>query len=63
MVLFCFFFAALLVQGCSYQAWYEGFRARERNECYKHLNNSDIDACLERVNSMNYKEYQKSKNN
>jgi hypothetical protein len=52
-----------LHQGCSYRAWYEGFKERERQECYKHLNHGDIASCLERVESMSYDEYKRSTDN
>ncbi len=55
--------ASLCLPGCSYQAWYEGFKMRERQECYKHPDNDDIETCLERLNSMNYNEYKRSRGN
>lgn len=42
---------SLLAQGCTRQAWFEGMKARERQECHKLMNDRDIQQCLERVNS------------
>jgi len=39
------------IQGCTRQAWFEGTKARERQECHKLLSDHDIQQCLERVNS------------
>lgn len=39
------------LQGCTRQAWFEGMKARERQECDKLFNNHDIQQCLERVNN------------
>lgn len=54
-------FPTLVAQGCTYQAWYEGFKERERQECYKHPDNSDVESCLERVNNLSYEQYKKSR--
>jgi len=53
--------AGLLVQGCTYQAWYEGFRERQRQECYQERGRSEMEKCLERVNSLTYEEYVKGR--
>ncbi len=42
---------SLLCQGCTRQAWFEGMKARERQECDKLVNDHDIQQCLERVNT------------
>lgn len=51
----------LLVSGCTYQAWFEGFKERQRQECYKHVNDDDIQRCLENVEEMSYEEYKRSR--
>lgn len=42
---------SLLCQGCTRQAWFEGMKARERQECDKLINDREIQQCLERVNT------------
>ncbi len=42
---------SLLAQGCTRQAWFESMKARERQECHKQMSDSEIQQCLERVNS------------
>jgi len=49
-----------LNQGCSYRGWYEGFKERERRQCYDNPDNSALEACLDRVNSMSYEQYRRS---
>ena len=50
-------------QGCTYRAWYEGFRERQRQECYAERGQSEMEKCLERVNSMTYEEYAAGRDN
>lgn len=52
---------AIGIQGCTYRAWYEGFKNRERQTCYKHSSQDDIEACLERVEKMSYDQYKEIK--
>jgi hypothetical protein len=47
----------LVVQGCTYQAWYSGLQEQQRQECYKNMNPSDTQRCLDRVNTMTYDQY------
>lgn len=42
---------SLLAQGGTRQAWFEGMKARERQECHKLLSDHNIQQCLERVDS------------
>ena len=51
----------LVSQGCTYRAWYEGFQERQRQECYAELGRSEMEKCLERVNSLTYDEYVKGR--
>ena len=48
-------------QGCTYRAWYEGLRERQRQECYQHLSQSEVQKCLDSVNSTTYDEYARSR--
>ena len=49
-------------QGCTYRAWYEGLKERQRQECYQSPNQSEIQKCLESVNSATYDEYMRGRN-
>lgn len=42
---------SLFCQGCTRQAWFEGMKARERQECDTLINDRDIQQCLERVSN------------
>lgn len=48
-------------QGCTYRAWYEGLQERQRQECYRLYIHGEIQTCLDRVNSISYDEYKKSR--
>ena len=48
-ILLAVFGGLLFLQACSRQAWFEGMKARERQECDKLINDRDIQQCLERV--------------
>ena len=48
-------------QGCTYRAWYEGLKERQRQECYQSPNQSEIQKCLESVNNSNYDEYMRGR--
>lgn len=47
----------VVVQGCSYRAWYEGFRAQQRQNCYKIDNSMERKECLDRVEGLTYDKY------
>ena len=51
VVLFAVLGCSLFWQGCTRQAWFEGMKARERQECDKLINDREIQQCLERVNT------------
>lgn len=51
----------LFSQGCTYRAWYEGWREQQRQDCYRHANQSDLQECLEKVNGMTYEQYEKER--
>ena len=55
--------AALLValQSCSEQAWFEGFKDRERSRCHELIGQDEIEACLQQVEAMNFEEYQRTR--
>lgn len=55
--------SCLFIQSCTYRAWYEGLQERERQECYKNTAGSEIQKCLDRVNSTTYDEYMKNREN
>jgi len=48
-------------QGCTYRAWYEGFKEQQRQECYRNLSQSEIQKCLDNANSTTYDEYARSR--
>ncbi len=47
--------------GCTYRAWYEGLKERQRQECYQSPSPSEVQKCLDSVNSITYDEYMKSR--
>lgn len=51
----------LLPQGCTRQAWFEGLKERERQRCHSHVSQDEIERCLDRVETMRYDQYQKSR--
>ena len=52
---------AALSAGCTYRAWYEGLKEREREECYRSTNQADVQKCLDRVNGKSYDDYEKER--
>jgi hypothetical protein len=54
-------FIYIYFSGCSYRAWYEGFRETERQNCYKIENSIERQQCLDRVDEMSYDQYQKER--
>jgi hypothetical protein len=50
-------------QGCTSQAWYEGFRENQRQDCYKYKNQKEIQECLDRANGLTYDQYEKAREN
>lgn len=53
--------ACLALQACTHQAWYEGFKAKQRQDCYDNHSQDEIQQCLDRVNSVTYEEYEKER--
>jgi hypothetical protein len=47
--------------GCSYRAWHEGFRERQRQECYKLPSQDAMRKCLDKVDNMTYDQYKKAR--
>ncbi len=47
--------------GCTYRAWYEGLKERQRQECYRTPSQSEIRKCLDSVDSITYDEYMRSR--
>lgn len=52
---------SFMIQGCTYQAWYEGMREHQRNECHKHISNDAVQRCLDNIENMTYEQYMKSR--
>ena len=50
-----------VIQGCTYQAWYEGMRENQRNECYKHISDDAVQRCLDNIENITYEQYMKSR--
>jgi len=38
-----------MIQGCTYQAWYEGLREQQRQECHKYISDDVVQRCLENI--------------
>jgi hypothetical protein len=52
--------ALSLLGACSTEAWYEGMKARARNECYQR-SPGEQQNCLEKVNKQTYDQYEKER--
>ncbi len=50
-----------MIIGCTYQAWYEGLRERQREECHKHISNDVVQRCLDNVENMTHEQYLRSR--
>ena len=48
-------------QGCTYQAWYEGLREHQRQECLKHISDDVVQRCLDNIENMTYEQYLRSR--
>ena len=48
-------------QACTYKAWYEGFKEGQRQDCYKIEDPNERLDCIDRVNSMTYEEYKRTR--
>jgi hypothetical protein len=53
--------ACFAIQGCTYRAWYEGFKERQRQDCYKYAGQDEIGKCLDTVNSTTYDQYENAR--
>ena len=51
---------ALEITGCTQQAWYEGVKQSQRNECYK-APPAAREECLKALDSETYDEYQRKR--
>ena len=47
----------LVSQGCTYRAWYDALKEKQRQDCYNDPHQSGLQQCLDRANSMTYDEY------
>ena len=54
-------YGSLLTVGCSQQAWYEGFQASQRQQCYELLSPSAVQQCMDQVNRLSYRQYQRER--
>jgi hypothetical protein len=50
----------LLLQGCSYKAWYGGLQQKQRQDCYELGSQSDLQSCLQK-SDMSYEQYKISR--
>ena len=50
-----------VIQSCTYQAWFEGFKAQQRHDCYRYASQEERQECLDKVNSMTYEQYMKTR--
>ncbi len=51
----------LVIQGCTYKAWYEGLREQQRQECHKHISDDAVQRCLDNIENITYEQYMKSR--
>ena len=47
--------------GCTYRAWYEGFRELERQNCYKIASPREQKECLEKFDEASYDQYKRER--
>jgi hypothetical protein len=50
----------ILLQGCSYKAWYGGLQQKQRQDCYELGSQSDLQGCLQK-SDMSYEQYKSSR--
>jgi hypothetical protein len=50
-----------VIQSCTYRAWYEGFKAQQRHDCYRYMSQEERQECLDKVNSVTYEQYMKAR--
>jgi hypothetical protein len=50
---------SMVNQGCTRQAWFEGLKSRERQECYKNPSNSDVKNYMENIDNTKIEEAKK----
>ncbi|MBF4987820.1 hypothetical protein [Methylophilus sp. 14] len=50
----------ITTSACTNKAWYEGVKEGARNNC-RGQPASEVDACLERLNTKTYEEYEKER--
>ncbi|HKJ22772.1 MAG TPA: hypothetical protein VKA13_06755 [Gammaproteobacteria bacterium] len=53
--------ACLAAQGCTSRAWYAGFQAAQRQQCYKKISRDEVQQCLDRVSGVTYDDYKKAR--
>lgn len=51
---------ALLVQGCTTEAWYEGVKRSGESRC-RSESPADTQRCMERLNRKSYQEYEQER--
>ena len=60
-IIFCFaILIALGISACTQQAWYEGAKQSQRNECYK-APPAAREECLKALDSETYDDYQRNR--
>lgn len=47
--------------GCTYRAWYDGFKEQQRLDCYRLASQHAVQQCLEKVDSQTYEQYVKER--
>lgn len=47
--------------GCTSRAWYEGFQAAQRQQCYKRVTPEEVRRCLDQVNGTTYDDYKRAR--
>lgn len=51
-LLFLGIFISMMLLGCTKQAWFEGLKNREKQECYKYPSDSDVKNCLDQIDGV-----------
>ncbi|MCB9480732.1 MAG: hypothetical protein H6680_02745 [Desulfobacteraceae bacterium] len=54
-------FAFILFNGCTKEAWYEGMKETQRQDCYKIDDFLMRQQCLEQLDNMSYDQYKKER--
>ncbi len=50
----------IFMSGCTHEAWYDGVKEGAKNNCQSQPQ-SEVEACMQRLNTKTYEEYEKER--